>query len=263
MERGYSMVSWLNRFKGVGTFVDTHSSINIKQTATDDQGRYVITQFVENNETFVLANVYAPNKDSPQFFSELFNKMLEWEGHKIVVGDFNLIMDNNMDRTEKVFGGVKNNDKARELIEKFMEEGSMTDIWRDQNPDKKHFTWRGRRTGYVARHIDMFLTDISLNGWITETKIQPGFRSDHSQILLEVVPHKVNRGRGVWRLNTSVLTELEFCTKINETIETCQWYVRGQNPQDKWESIKLELIKASQQYCQKRAGNKRLIANQL
>ena len=41
-----------------------------------------------------LANVYAPNKDNPAFFEDLFNHVSDFSCHDIViVGDFNLALD--------------------------------------------------------------------------------------------------------------------------------------------------------------------------
>ena len=41
-----------------------------------------------------LANVYAPNKDNPTFFEDLFNHLSDFSCHDIViVGDFNLALD--------------------------------------------------------------------------------------------------------------------------------------------------------------------------
>ena len=45
-----------------------------------------------------MSNLYVPNDDSLCFFSTLFSDLAEKSEPKIIVGDFNLVMNPDMDR---------------------------------------------------------------------------------------------------------------------------------------------------------------------
>lgn len=48
--------------------------------------------------------------------------------------------------------------------------------------------------------------------------IKPGYRSDHSSVLLELKFNKFIRGRGLWKFNNSLLTDKTFIEKVKQTI---------------------------------------------
>ena len=52
-----------------------------------------------------------------------------------------------------------------------------------------------------------------------EADITPGYKSDHSLVSLKISLHSNSRGRGFWKLNTSLLTETEFINQIKSTIQ--------------------------------------------
>ena len=249
--------------RGVGILISKSSELEVVSSDKDDVGRYVIVQFKVGCEYFVLANVYAPNKDNPLFFSELVNKMMNLEGKKMIIGDFNLILDNKLDCTDKIDGLVVNNDKSKEYLLKFMEEASFTDVWHDRNPEKRTYTFRREKPKYVARRIDLLLCEQALTGWMREIKIKPSFKSDHSILECEILIHAIERGRGVWKLNNSVLKEQSYCKQINKIIDETIRIGSNLNPGEKWDMVKLEVIKQSQIYCRKRASDTKLILSQL
>ena len=55
---------------------------------------------------------------------------------------------------------------------------------------------------------------------ITTVDIIPGYRSDHSIIEINVTTYKFIRGKGLWKLNTSLLKDSDFLTLVNKTIDT-------------------------------------------
>ena len=56
--------------------------------------------------------------------------------HGIITGDFNLCFDINLDKR----GTVYNNTRALQVLNEYMEENYMSDVWRIRNPDKFSFT---------------------------------------------------------------------------------------------------------------------------
>ena len=244
--------------RGVAILIPKNSEFEPLKHSIDDAGRYQLLQFSYGSEKFVLVNIYAPNRDTPQFFSEVINKMMDIEGKKIIVGDYNLILDNKIDRTEKTTGANVNNDKSKEFILKFLEEANFCDMWRDRYPDRRCYT--RRRTRPV---IDFFLMEQTLSGWVEDIAIKPSFKSDHSILECKIHPYNVRRGKGVWTLNNSVLKEKEYCALINQVLEKGSIDGLGLNPSDKWENVKLEVIEKSMEYCSKRAQDRNIVVSQM
>lgn len=109
----------------------------IDNTIVDPSGRFIITEMEIENCQFVLCNVYAPNSDTPQFFDEI-NEIIEtYENRNIIYGgDFNFVIDNQMDR--KI--SHHNNNKARDTFLKYAQDQELLDVWRELNPDKKQYS---------------------------------------------------------------------------------------------------------------------------
>ena len=139
----------------------------------------------------------------------------------MIMGDFNVTLNPKLDRTRNVKGG--NNKMSCETINKFMEEFSMCDTWRIRNPEERMYTWcrkaQKRNQGFVGSRIDYVLAEQIVDGWIEDINIFPGFKTDHSGIVLKISPNKISRGKGMWKINNQILSELEYTTVINELLE--------------------------------------------
>lgn len=73
-----------------------------KDTLKDKEGRYVITKGQLNNETMTIASIYVPNDGQIQFLDGVFSRLRDFsEGFLLVTGDFNYVVDIQLDRTYK------------------------------------------------------------------------------------------------------------------------------------------------------------------
>ena len=244
--------------RGVGILVGKQSGIELVDHFANNDGRIVGIQYKEKGELFCLINVYAPNQDDPNFFVSLFSLFESHEGKRILVGDFNTVLDKDLDRSNP---NSANNDKATEIINKYIEDTLMCDIWRARNEAVKKYTYCRARPRFIGSRIDYILTEASLASWIENVKIVPGFRSDHSAISISILPFEIKRGRGLWKLNSQVLYEREYLDLINKVID--ENIEINSSHKEKWEMIKLKVIANSQTYCYERASNRKLILSQL
>ena len=185
--------------------------------------------------------------------------MEEYDGKRIIIGDFNLGLNTSIDRSSQ---NVKNNDKSAEIIKKYMEETYLSDIWRERNSESKMYTRITRKPKFSGGRIDFCLIDASLNAW-SNCKILPSFKSDHDAILFELCHKQTLRGRGMWKLNVQMLFEIEYIELIKKQIKIINDSGKKMNAQDKWETMKLYVIGESQRYCENRAKNRKVILNQL
>ena len=142
------------------------------------------------------------------------------------------------------------------MIQDFSENLGLIDIWRLFNPEAKRFTWRQNQPAIHCR-LDFFLVSESSLCDVTHADIVPGFKTDHSMITLNVALHSNPRGKGFWRLNTSLLSEMKYVQEIKTTIKsTVNLYKDNTSvsPALLWEMIKLKVREKSISY----AANKKV-----
>ena len=249
--------------RGVCILISKNSNIQVISSFSDSNGRIVGIVMECDQERFILVNLYAPNEDSPEFFLEVLRLMEQNQGRRIILGDYNLVLDEKLDRTLE---SRETHVKAAKMIRNYMEETMLCDIWRVRNEDKKVYTYtrKGAKNKLIGSRLDMFLIDVSISSWVTDCKIYPKYKSDHSPCLLTLETLSNERGRGYWKMNNKILYEKEYVETMNEELEkTKQSFDFVTDPQEKWEAIKLKSIAISQSYSIERARNRNMIINQL
>ena len=178
---------------------------------------------------------------------------------RIIAGDFNLVLDLDMDKK----GGLpRTNFKSREILQLYMEEAEIIDIWRQQHPDERKFTWHRTRPPVFCR-LDMIFTSFDMVGYVENSDILPSFKSDHSIVSLDINLHKEDRGRGFWKMNTTHLRDQDCVNLINECITESEIKYSHENPALKLELIKWEVMNCNRKYAKNKAKNKRNILEDL
>ena len=168
-----------------------------------------------DSKKWVLANIYTPNKDTPEFFKvecENIDKFMM--DFKLIGGDFNLAIDPIMDR----WGTIYNNNSAKWLRSHF-ENISITDVWRSLNTDQPGYTWRKVSPKPTFSRLDyLFISENALQ-FINSIQLQYAFRSDHSIVELTFNPVTTVRGPGYWKFNNALLHDRNYTDRINDLIE--------------------------------------------
>ena len=183
----------------------------------DRQGRYVILDIeLIGVARILLVNIYAPNEDDPTFFENLFEIIESFDTKNLILcGDWNLVMDYDLDTLNYK---KKNNLKAREVVLNYIEKLDLMDIWRQTHDQTKGYTWRQNYYKKLAR-LDFFLISETLLDIYSNSIIKPSYKSDHCPVQLEIFISKTNKGKGLWKLNNSLLMDEELTTLINKEIE--------------------------------------------
>ena len=118
--------------------------ISIDSSKIDPQGRFLVVKAKIEDNIFILANIYAPNKDrcSRLFFENLQNHLLEFgisaENNIIIGGDFNCPLNPHMDKKGGILIPRAN---VASAINDLQTNLNLHDIWRIKNPDVRSFTW--------------------------------------------------------------------------------------------------------------------------
>ena len=203
-------------------FLFNNFSFKILRQLCDKKGTYIIVDLEVGELTLTLCNIYAPNTDDPDFFTNVSEQMLSVKCDEIIIGrDFNLVLDVLKDKT----GGKPTThwNSLKEL--KYIQDNlDLTDIWRDLNPAAKRYTWIRNRPEVHCR-LDFFLVTLSIVGRISNADILPAYKTDHSLCTIDINYHSNPRGPGFWKLNSVLLSKVDYVNAIKSTIaETASGY---------------------------------------
>ena len=86
---------------------------------TDEIGRKIKFNIEINELLITVINIYAPNIDQPQFFEDVFRTIALSSEHRIIIGDFNLVMNTSIDRignSSKQDKIIRSNKKCTERV---------------------------------------------------------------------------------------------------------------------------------------------------
>ena len=220
---------------GVSILFNNTFNLQIIKVFIDPNSRFIICDIEANSKLLTLGNIFTLNEDDPNFFRAFFDHLSSFHCEEIIIwGDFNLVLDLEKD---KIGGLTKTHKNALKVIQDFSESLDMSDVWRILNQEVKRYTWRQRQPDMHYR-LDFFLVSQSCICNITQADIIPGFKTDHSMITLDLSLHSNPRGKGFWKLNTSLLSEAEYLEEIRTTIQET---VQPVNPALLWEMVKLKV----------------------
>lgn len=239
--------------RGVALLINKKTNCKIVRYKTDINGRFVIVELKIEDQVLVLAGVYAPNVDQPSFFQSVLREMEEFQNpNAILVGDFNLIFDTELDRAGT---SEYNHPKSMELLTNYMEQSEMCDIWRIRNPTARKYTCHKRNSSSFSR-IDMILISNSLAQNVNKIEIKPSFNSDHSLITMNCNFSQNARGRSFWKFNSSLLHDKEHNELIKSTIEATLHKYQDENPALQWEMIKMSAAAESLRFSKAKAAER-------
>ena len=149
----------------------------------DPEGNYIILKLDTMERTITLINIYGSNRDNPDFYTHVNQKIDEMNLTNIIwAGDWNLVVDPNLDYHNYRHN---NNPRAQEKIIEVMNERELVDIWREMNPEIMQYTWRRSRPLQQSR-LDFFLFSDTLLPYIKDSKILNGYTSDHSFVSINL-----------------------------------------------------------------------------
>ena len=176
----------------------------------------MILEITIKGKKITLVNIYGPNEDRPQFYSNLKQKIEEFGNDRaIICGDWNLIIDPDLDCEN--YKHI-NNPKARDVVKEFLEDFDYMDAYRLINDDKKAFTWRKLNPEKKQARLDYFLINFDAFVHLDDCQIVPGYRSDHSGVLLKLDFFEQARGKGYWKFNNSLLKDKKYIKIVKDTI---------------------------------------------
>ena len=202
--------------RGVAILLNKNFEYSITSVYKDREGNMISLDLNFIDTSMKLLNLYAPNKDSPDFFEKVKDILhSNKQTFTMILGDFNLILDPLLDCDQYKH---LNNPRSRKVVLEIINVFNLLDIFRFHHPSLKRYTWR-RKNPFRQARLDYFLVSSAMQDIITSSSINPGYKSDHSNIQLKILINKFERGRGLWKLNCSLLKEQSYLDLVNSVIE--------------------------------------------
>lgn len=210
--------------RGVAILVRKSCPIKITMQNKDNNGNLLWVKCEYEGREFLLCVLYGPSEDDPYFFQNLFDYYSQSGISDVILcGDFNVTLDHTKDnRGYAQPRGVR----SRETLNSLMNETGIIDVFRAIHGRSKQYTW-ARIGGAQRARLDMFLSSETIRPFITAYEKYPAYKSDHSPIIITIDFSNFNRGKGLWKLNGSLLKEIEYVNRINKSIRnTLAKYVK-------------------------------------
>lgn len=223
----------------------------IIKVETDSNGHWASVVININDVLFILFNVYgynsAPlnNKLLTEISDSLFELKLVYPTDNIIIGgDFNMVMDEALDRFPPKF----NTSHPNVTLFNFCLNNNVVDAWRAVNPNLKQFSWF-RDNGTSKSRIDYWLTSNNLTDFIKDISISAAPLTDHCCISISFNSGKrETHNKGYWKFNADLLKHQNFCSQIKSIINDIALHKDLITFISKWEYLKHKIREFSIQF---------------
>ena len=246
--------------RGIAIFVKKALYSSISNIFTDQEGRLIVFDIEVNEQKICLVAIYAPNEDKPMFFDNIEKLLEERCEHKVIIGDFNLTLDVNLDRENT----YNNNNKAKQKVEELLDKYCLRDVWRLQYGEKKEFSWIKKGSYPIkASRIDFALVSAGLDQKVEAIQYLTSIKTDHRALYMFIETSSSERGSGYWKLNCSMLEDSQYIQSINKEISQVLTASKNKSFCQTWEILKKRIKKASINYAKSKVSEEKLIIAQL
>lgn len=225
--------SFTSQARGVVILLRKGIPFQLEHLERDKGGRYVLVRGFLANKSVTMLNVYGPNQDDADFFVNLFFKINCSPTELIIRGDFNLVLDLNMDRSSS---SSKPLSAAAKALKRELTDLNMIDVWRAKHGHRREYSYYSHVHNSYSR-IDMFFIHAGMEHLVTSCEYLANTHSDHAPLLgLNNQDQKNSPKR--WRFPTHLVNDKNFVKLINEQIDFFLTVNKGSaSPSIVWESM--------------------------
>ena len=173
---------------------------------SDQQGRYIILDISIFQQRCTLVTLYGPNADSPEFFTNLKENLINWKLSNqpiMLCGDWNVVLNYHNDTINYL---KENNPNAQKSVLELIDTFELDDVYRDQEPAGRSYTWSAYSNLKQAR-LHYFLVSTDLAGLVESIQTCAGYCTDHSLVVMNMIFTHQERGRGFWKFNNFLLSD--------------------------------------------------------
>ena len=194
-------------------------NIQIEKFHSDFYGRVIRLDFATDGfKNFRIVNAYFPSDTTERLeFLDSFSHHITGAKNVIISGDFNFILEPNLD---KLGGNSKKGTIGSKAFKVIIDKFGLADCFRHLNPEKKSVTWTRSNiaTGndtqnydIVGTRIDRFYISKYMCNSIIAFQTLPCACSDHSFIKVNLAADcGLDIGKSYWKFNDQLLDDNDF-----------------------------------------------------
>lgn len=244
--------------RGVAILIRENIGVKGKTVYKDNEGKCMVVEMEYEEKKVLIVNVHAPTeqKEKKEFFNVLRGLVKNYK-EIIMMGDFNTVFS----KQDMAEGMVFKTDTGRKELKVLMEEKNMIDVWRERNEKKKEFSRRQIVGSFVCQtRIDFILCTRNVENFIDNIRFKETSLSDHKFLTFNLDWSNMQRGPGVWILNTQILKNENYVSTVKEMIEKeKEDRMYAEDKRIWWENTKFLIKKFSIKYCKFRQKCKNTI----
>ncbi len=125
------------KLRGVLILVNRKLNLTIEHLGSDAKGRFVFIRCKIYNNRLALVSIYGQNETDSAFLTQISKTLLEEIDCPLVVGgDFNAVINPALEKSQSDTTA----NPSSKLLNKFITELNLIDLWRIQNTKAKDFT---------------------------------------------------------------------------------------------------------------------------
>ena len=129
-----------NVARGVAILMSNNFKYKVGTFEHDKEGNMIILDLIISDIKIQLINIYGPNTDNPQFFSNIKHFLCDHEQDYIIwCGDFNISINPTLDCYNYA---TINNPRSRKTLLEVIDEFNLIDVYRHFYPNRTRYTWR-------------------------------------------------------------------------------------------------------------------------
>lgn len=198
--------------RGVAILISQRVTFEQLSEIKDKEGRYLLVSGKIEGVQITLLNVYAPPGSDVFFYRKMFDLMIEATGIVICGGDWNIRLNPKIDSSKE-----STQMSLHKKLKVLMSELGVMDLWRDFYPTNRDYTHYSHPHAVYSR-IDYFFIFKRDRHRIHYCEIGNIDLSDHAPLLLSLEINN-NPRNTLWKLNSSILNNLQFKTQMKEDIK--------------------------------------------
>ena len=208
--------------RGVSLLIRQSLEAVVNVVFRDDEGRLLVADLKIDEKQFRIVIVHAPcNTRKRRNFLTTLEPYLTDPKRTISVGDWNSILDPEIDRAGKGNGGNGWSGNPDDTLINFIAEHRLVDRYRHEHPKTKVWTWTNSNTEVVTNrsYLDRFLVRRADVDFLSCPSFEWVGQSDHKLVMARLRISKTPKLDSYWKFNSSLLKIRDFRDKLEELIQ--------------------------------------------
>ena len=203
-----------NNSCGVAILVKQNLNLNILKIFNDAEGRLVFIDFLIQEKAYRLINIYSPtNATQRKEFFKFVSIFTDCNKSIILAGDFNMIES----VLDKRGGNLDNGFAGKSILSTIQDVAEMKDAFRYLYPRKWEYSWHSTYHQVFVR-IDRIYVAKNMLKSVKGFSYMAISGPDHLAAictLKDISLHTNSIGRGVWRIDETILEEQAFGERLS------------------------------------------------